>query len=263
MIAGCGTLLPTRSIQPRKPPPWSASSAARPSLIDRPPPAGTREPGGQLDEQLGAEAARALVAPACGRRVAGRCRRCRRGPTACPSTNSSRNSAAVIEPALMPPMLVMSAIEESSWAAVGPVQRELPDRLVGDVAGGLELVDQLRVVAHHPGDLDTEGAQAGAGQGGDVDDGVDVVLDGQAQPVGHHQASLGVGVEHLDGRAVAHRQHVAQLHRRARRHVVGAAQVGRDGGRCSPAPGARSSRRGSPPHRSCRSSSGRATRRSA
>ena len=110
----------------------------------------------------------------------------------------------MIDPALTPPMLVMSAIVESSWVAVGPVQRQLPDRLVGDLPGRLELADQVLVVAHHTGDVDAEGPQAGAGQGRDVDDGVDAVLDREAQTVGHDEASLGVGVEDLDGLAVAH-----------------------------------------------------------
>ena len=65
-------------------------------------------------------------------------------------------------------------------AAVRPVERKLPDRLVDEVPGGLELLEQVGVVAHEPGDLDAERPQAGAGQRRDVDDGVDRLLDGEA-----------------------------------------------------------------------------------
>ena len=66
IIAGCGTLLPTRSIQPRKPPlpPAAGRLGLRRRLAhrvrSRPVPANA---GRQLDQQLRAEPARALVAP--------------------------------------------------------------------------------------------------------------------------------------------------------------------------------------------------------
>ena len=50
------------------------------------------------------------------------------------------------------------------------------------------------------------------------------LLGGQHQRVGHHQPALGVGVDDLDGRAAADRDHVAERHGGARRHVVGAHQ---------------------------------------
>ena len=51
---------------------------------------------------------------------------------------------------------------------------------------------------------------------------------GHHQCVRHHEATLGVGVEHLDGGAVTMGDDVAHLHRGARRHVVGAHDVARD-----------------------------------
>ena len=83
MIAGCGTLLPTRSIQPRKPSgPVSSSSAAAAALIG----AGSLrglEAGGQLDRGA---SPRTRSRPCCARSAppaAGPCRRCRRAPTGC------------------------------------------------------------------------------------------------------------------------------------------------------------------------------------
>ena len=60
-----------------------------------------------------------------------------------------------------------------------------------------------------------------AGQGGDVDDRVRVVLGGAGQRVGQDETALGVGVEHLDGLAAVHAQHVAGAGGGAGRHVLG------------------------------------------
>ena len=48
------------------------------------------------------------------------------------------------------------------------------------------------------------------------------------QAVGEDQPALGVGVEHLDGLAAVHREHVAGPHRGAGDHVLGQAGVRRD-----------------------------------
>ena len=202
MIAGCGTLLPTRSIQPRKPPAVPVCLGRRGA--HRPAPCGDRRT--RWPARSSSFAPKPLAPLLRQVRTAGCCAvpamsTCAHGM---PSTNSSRNSAAVMEPGVDAAHVGHVGDRGVQLRAVGPVQRELPDRLVGGRPGRLELVDEAGVVAHHPGDVDAEGAQARPGQGGDVDDGVDAVLDGEAQPVGHHQAPLGVGVEHLDGRAVAH-----------------------------------------------------------
>ena len=268
MIAGCGTLLPTRSIHPRKPLDALRRSrrarrcSSRLSLRRLPRRRAARTP---LASSRSSFAPKPLAPLLRQVRTAGCCAvpamsTCAHGM---PSTNSSRKSAAVIEPALTPPMLVRSAIEESSWRRYGRCSGSSQTGSSATSPARLELLDQVAVVAHHPGDVDAEGAQAGAGEGGDVDDGVHAVLDRQAQPVGHHEASLGVGVEHLDRGAVAHPQHVAELHRRAGGHVVGAAEVRRDGTPDTRGPAGRSSPRGWQRRRSCRSSSGHATRRSA
>ena len=251
MIAGCGTLLPTRSMPSRKPA-W-APVRLRPRSRRR---SSSRRSsaGGREVEWRARCSSRAPkpVHPCCARRRARRCcavpamSMCAHGVS---PTNSARNSAAVIAPALTPPRFVMSAIvgvelargsgrSSGSSHTGSSVGRRRPPR-----SGST----RPRVVAHHPGDLGAEGAQAGAGEGGDVDDGVDRLLGGQHQRVGHHQPALGVGVEHLDRRAAAHGEHVAELHRRARRHVVGAHQVAGDRGRAAERAAARSSPPGSPP----------------
>ncbi len=116
MIAGCGTLLPTRSIQPRKPPEdWSASAGtALIALLPVPARSGTSKPLASSRSSFAPNPLAPLLRQV---RTAGCCAvpamsTCAHGM---PSTNSSRKSAAVMEPALTPPMLVRSAIEESSW----------------------------------------------------------------------------------------------------------------------------------------------------
>ena len=54
------------------------------------------------------------------------------------------------------------------------------------------------------------------------------MLDGVAEGVRQDQPPLGVGVHDLDGLAIAHCQHVAQLHRPAAGHVFGHRQVADD-----------------------------------
>ena len=62
-----------------------------------------------------------------------------------------------------------------------------------------------------PGDLLAQGHHGCAGQRGQVDDGVGFRLDGQGQSVGEDQPALGIGVEHLDGLAVAGGEHITGL----------------------------------------------------
>ncbi len=57
----------------------------------------------------------------------------------------------------------------------------------------------------------TQGHDAGAGQGGDVDDGGRLEALGVGQRVAQHQAALGVGIEDLDGQAGHAGDHVAWL----------------------------------------------------
>ena len=58
-----------------------------------------------------------------------------------------------------------------------------------------------------------------------VEQAAGLLLDGVAQGVGQDQPALGVGVQDLDGLAVAHGEHVAQLHGPAAGHVLGQGQV--------------------------------------
>ena len=68
---------------------------------------------------------------------------------------------------------------------------------------------------------------ARAGERGQVDDGVGLELRRQRQAVGEHEPALGVGVEHLDGPAVADGEHVAGLGGPAPGHVLGRGRDGR------------------------------------
>ena len=111
--AGCGTLFPTRSIQPRKPPPSLPSLVSAVASLIGPTPCGTANPVASSSSSFAPKPLAPLLRQV---RTAGCC--------AVPAmstwaqgvspTNSARNSAAVIDPALIPPMLVMSAIGESS-----------------------------------------------------------------------------------------------------------------------------------------------------
>ena len=113
MIAGCGTLLPTRSTQPRKPPEPVPSSSAAAALIARSLPGSSNG----VASSISSFAPKPLAPLLRQSRTAGcwavpAMSTCAHGVS---STNSSRKSAAVIDPALTPPMLVRSAIAESSW----------------------------------------------------------------------------------------------------------------------------------------------------
>ena len=98
---------------------------------------------------------------------------------------------------------------------------QVPDLLARPLRGVLDPGDELVVVAHEARDLPSQGDHARTGQSGQVDDGIGILLGRQRQPVGQHQATLGVGVQHLDGLAVASPQHVAGLDGATARHVLG------------------------------------------
>ena len=132
-------------------------------------------------------------------------RRCRGGPTASSPTNSWRNRPAVMAPPCGP-RRCSSCRRRSSRAACGsragsgsghtgsPRRARPPAATWSTSASSLP----MRPAMSWP-----EGHHAGAGEGGEVDDGVGLRLGGERQPVGEHQPALGVGVEHLGGLAVA------------------------------------------------------------
>ena len=180
-------------------------------------------------------------------------------------TNSARNSAAVIAPALAPPMFLRSATvgvelacgSAGRAAAATPARRwrRPRPRTWSTSASSLPItpatcVPRARMQAPVRVAMSTIASAR--------------LLGRQHQRVGHDQPALGVGVDHLDRRAAADRDHVAERHRRARRHVVGAHQVAGDRG-C----GSRARRsddiaaRIAAGARTCRSSSGRGPRRRA
>ena len=89
-------------------------------------------------------------------------------------------------------------------------------------------VDEVVVVAHDPDRARAECDALRAGERGDVDEDVGLVLLGADERVGEDETTLGVGVEHLDGLAAVRDVDVTGLLGRAARHVLGEAQVGRD-----------------------------------
>ena len=100
-------------------------------------------------------------------------------------------------------------------------ERQRPHRLA-DALG--DLGDQLAqgvVVRQHPGRTLAKPDDAGAGEGGDVDEEIGLLLGRDDESVGEDEAAFGIGVVHLDGRTAADRQHVARSGRRATDHVLG------------------------------------------
>ena len=141
-------------------------------------------------------------------------------------------------------------------AAGSADERQLPERLVGRVAGGRELRRRGRRRCRGPGPARVPKVRIAAP--------VSVAMvtiastpssTARTMPVGHDEAALGVGVDDLDGLAAADRQHVAEPGRRPGRHVVGAHEVAGDGRPAAEVAQRRPSRRGSPRRPTCRASS--------
>ena len=112
-------------------------------------------------------------------------------------------------------------------------QRHRPHRLAGAVGGrDAPASRKASSLAMTAGDACAERDHLGAGQGGDVDDRVGLAPRRRGtMPSPRTMPALGVGVEHLDGRAAAHRHDVARALGRAARHVLGEAEVAGDGDR--------------------------------
>ena len=89
-----------------------------------------------------------------------------------------------------------------------------------------------------------------------------LVLRRERERVGQDEPTLGVGVEHLDGLAVADLQHVAGPDRGAARHVLDQRHVAGDARLHAERRPASTSRRSPPRHPTCRSSSSPCRRRS-
>ena len=179
-----------------------------------------------------------------------------------PSTNSCRNSPAVSAPPSRGPTFLMSATDESMPRAVVGGQRERPHPLADAVGRGLDLLAPGVVVAHQAGDLLAERDDARTGERGEVDHRGGLVLGRERERVGEDEPPFGVGVEHLDGLAVADPQHVARSDRGAARHVLDQRDVTGDAASSRRARAAPTSRRSPPPHPTCRSSSSPCPRRS-
>ena len=122
-----------------------------------------------------------------------------------PAVNSRRNAAANRPP----PQRIQSCWDRSAilllWirsaiaSGIGIGHCSSPA-----VAGrGEHVVDDL-LGAHHAGDPVAERDDHVAGQGGDVEDHVGLLLGRADQRVGQDQPALGVGVEDLDRGAAVH-----------------------------------------------------------
>ena len=104
-------MLPTRSIQPRNPPEVVPSAAAELIAQTGAARSGTASSTRSMAPNPLAPLLRQVRTAGCWAVPA--MSRCAHGM---PSTNSSRKSPAVMDPALIPPMLVMSAMGDSSCA---------------------------------------------------------------------------------------------------------------------------------------------------
>ncbi len=112
-------------------------------------------------------------------------------------------------------------------ALVDVGQRELPVALPHLRAGVDHASDELLGGAHDRGDLPAQGDGDRTGQGGHVDNRIGLELSGEREAIGEDEATLGVGVEHLDGLAVSGDEHVVGLGGTAARHVLGHRRDGR------------------------------------
>jgi len=95
---------------------------------------------------------------------------------------------------------------------VSPLQRAVTER----GAGGESVV-----VAHQPGEVRPERHDTGAGQGREVEDRVRLKSQTKAERIGEGQAAFRVRVVDLHRLAVERAEHIAELVRRSRRHVLG------------------------------------------
>ncbi|EAP98769.1 hypothetical protein JNB_01335 [Janibacter sp. HTCC2649] len=112
-------------------------------------------------------------------------------------------------------------------------QRHRPRVLALGATGVDHLGAEVVVVGHDTGDAAAERDHLRTRESGDVDDDVGLGLAGQADAVTEDHAPLGVGVDDLDGRAVAHRHDVTGTLGGAARHVLGEAEVAGDGHRAT------------------------------
>ena len=109
------------------------------------------------------------------------------------------------------------------------VERQPPGALAGLPAGASRNSWQkASSLLKRPAILGPQRDHAGAGQRGQVEEPVGLLLDGEAEGIGQDQPPLGVGVQDLDGLAVADREDVAELHGPAAGHVLGDGEVAGD-----------------------------------
>ncbi len=91
-----------------------------------------------------------------------------------------------------PPVFFMSATVPLDLISVFIPQRKLPHALAGAFACLSHANGQLLVVAHHTDGVVTEGDDAGAREGGEVDDGCRLEALGVGEGVGEDESTLGV-----------------------------------------------------------------------
>ena len=115
----------------------------------------------------------------------------------------------------------MSATGDSMAFSMSAGRGRRQTRSPAPSAAAVTLAARVVVVAHEAGDAGAEGDHAGAGERGQIDDGVGCLLGRLGQAVGQDQTTLGVGVDHLDRGAVADREDIAGAGGVGTEHVVG------------------------------------------
>ena len=105
-------------------------------------------------------------------------------------------------------------------AAILSRHRHLPHRLTGPARRVEHLLGKALMVGKHARYVLAQCHDDGAGERGQIHDGINAILHRQSQSVSQHQSTLGIGVEHLEGLTVAAAQHVAGFDGRRSGHVL-------------------------------------------
>ena len=224
MIAGCGTLLPTRSMP-------SSIRCMEPALSGS---GGHRRVRGRLAHGASSPCGRGWPSRSraagesrsrCSRRAAtvspgrlARCRRCRCGPRGVPADELLEEQRGGDRPGVRAAeVLDVGDVGVELGCGSGAPSGSCQTGSSVAIGGRADLVDQAERRCPSPR---RPRCRAPAGTR-PVSVAMSTIasaplLGGQHERVGHHEPPLGVGVDDLDGRAAADGEHVAELHRRCR-----------------------------------------------
>ena len=103
-------------------------------------------------------------------------------------------------------------------------ERQVPGAVVGATAGGVEVADEFLVVAHEARVRRAQRHHAGAGERGDIDDGLGLEAARVGEGIAQDEPAFGVRIQHFDGEPLHGAHHVAGLGGAAAGHVL----AGRD-----------------------------------